>query len=317
MKVLEDRDDEAVRKYEEAQVTSAKDDQKAERLVREAIATWEEILPQAANAEYPKFAVARLATAFIRLAGVQERLGKRSDAEASLKKAIDYGARAVELDPARPLARHNLEVANRMLDGMHDDVFQEEINKLNRSRRFAAVIERFTEESKNRKSASRRPKALKQPCRARLPAGSIRLVSGSLPRQKSPRHQDGRRPARRATSLRSDMADYWYTLAMVQYRHGDWPGSLASLETLKVKQGEVRRAPIALSAMNLERLNRREEAQAAVGHAVQWMEEKSRKAGGDAFLRMEFELMRPNFEALLREAQSLLNGEPADSGRPA
>ena len=75
VKVLEDRDDEAVRKYEEAQVMSAKDDQKAERLVREAIATWEEILPQAANAEYPKFAVARLATAFIRLAGVQERLG--------------------------------------------------------------------------------------------------------------------------------------------------------------------------------------------------------------------------------------------------
>ena len=205
-----------------------------------------------------------------------------------------------------------------MLDGMHDDVFQEEINKLNRSGRFAAVIDRFTRGIKEQEERVQAAKGLE----TAVPSLAYRLdrfawFLAHCPDRSRRDTKTAVDHVRRATSLRSDMADYWYTLAMVQYRHGDWPGSLASLETLKVKQGEVTGSPLLLSAMNLECLNRREEAQAAVGHAVQWMEEKSRKAGGDAFLRMEFELMRPNFEALLREAQSLLNGEPADSGRPA
>ena len=317
VKILEQRDEEAVRTYEESQVLNGKEDLKAERLVSEAIATWEEILPHASNNEYPKFAVARLATAFLRRAGLQERLGKRADCEASLKKAIDHGARAVELDPGRPLVRHNLDVANRMLARLHEEAFQEEINKLNRAGRFAAVIERFTRGIKEQDERVQAGKGLE----TAVPSLAYRLdrfawFLAHCPDKTRRDTKTAVEHARRATSLRSDMADYWYTLAMVQYRHGDWPASLASLETLKTRQGEYTGADLLLSAMILERLNRKDEAQAAVGNAVQWMEEKSKKAGGDAFLRMEFELMRPTFEALLREAQSLMNGEPADSGRP-
>jgi tetratricopeptide (TPR) repeat protein len=316
-KMLEERDDEAVRKYEDAQVMSEKEDLKAEQLVRDAIATWEDILPHAASKEYPKFAVGRLATAFMRLAGLQERLGKRPDSEASLKKSIDYGARAVELDPSRPLHKHNLDLANRMLEGLHNDKFQEEINKLNRAARFAAVIDRFKQGIKEQDERVQAGKGLE----TAVPSLAYRLdrfawFLAHCPDRTRRDTKSAVDHARRATSLRPDLADYWYTLALVQYRHGDWPGSLASLETLKAKQGEFTGSDLLLSAMNLERLNRREDAQAAVGNAVQWMEEKSRKAGGDALLRMEFELMRSNFEALLHEAQSLLNGVPADSGRP-
>ena len=116
--------------------------------------------------------------------------------------------------------------------------------------------------------------------------------------------------ARRATSLRADVEDYWYTLAMVQYRNGDWRDSLASLDTLKAKRGEFDASDWLVSAMNLYRLNRKEEARAAVGKAVDWMEETSRRAQGDALQRMEYEMMRPAVESLLREAQNLIDEEP-------
>ena len=119
-------------------------------------------------------------------------------------------------------------------------------------------------------------------------------------------------------ALRPDVADYWYTLAMVQYRNGTWQGSLASLEALKARQGgEFGASDWLLSAMDLYRLNRENEARAAVAKAVEWIEERRRKAAGNALLRMEYELMRPALEALLREAQNLINGEPDDGTRPA
>ena len=167
-------------------------------------------------------------------------------------------------------------------------------------------------------NACRRARALKQPCRA-WPTGWIDspgfwLIAptelAATPRRPSSTHAGPRACGQTWRTIGSRSP--WSSIATVTGR-----ASLASLDTLKAKQGEFTGSDLLLSAMNLERLNRNDEAQAAVGHAVHWMEEKSRKAGGDAFLRMEFELMRPNFEALLREAQSLMNGEPADSGRPA
>src|SRR5262249_50095143 len=111
--------------------------------------------------------------------------------------------------------------------------------------------------------------------------------------------------ARRATSLRSDVGDYWYTLAMVQYRNGDWRDSRASRDRLKGKQGELDACDWLLSAMDLHRLNRQEEARSAMRKARDWMDEKSRKVGGDPLLRMEYEMMWPAIEALLREAKDL------------
>ena len=119
--------------------------------------------------------------------------------------------------------------------------------------------------------------------------------------------------ARRATTFRPDVADYWYTLAMAQYRHGDWRDSLASLETLRVRQGEASASDLVLASMNLVRLNRKAEARAALKQAARLMDEMNQKAASDALLRMEFELMRPAIEALMMEAQRLMDGDPAES----
>src|SRR5262249_29663696 len=110
LKGLSGKDREAARKYELAQIKAQKGEGEAESLYREAIALWEEILPQVDNAEYRKEAVTQLATAYLKLAGLQQQLGKRADTEESLKKGIDYGEKAVALEPGRPLVVHNLEL---------------------------------------------------------------------------------------------------------------------------------------------------------------------------------------------------------------
>ena len=312
--LVDEKDKAAIRKYEEAEVSDAKEGPRAEGLYREAIAAWEEILPQATNREYTTFAVARLTEAYIRLGDLQERLGKRSESEASLKKAIDYGQRSVDLEPGRPLAKHNLDIARRMLDGLREQVFEEEINKLTRAQRFSDAVDVFTRGIKEQDDRVRAGKGLE----TAVPSLAYRLnrLAWLLAHCPDKRVRDAKAAiehARRATSLRSDVADYWYTLAMAQYRHGDWRDSLVSLDTLKAKQGEAGASDMVLSGMNLFRLNRKDEARAALKQAVRLMDEINQKAAGDALLRMEFELMRPAVEALLMEAQKLMNGDPADS----
>jgi hypothetical protein len=54
------------------------------------------------------------------LGDLQQRLGQRARAEASLRKAVDYGERAVAQEPDRPLPRHDLEVARRLLKGLRE-----------------------------------------------------------------------------------------------------------------------------------------------------------------------------------------------------
>ena len=171
----------------------------------------------------------------------KERLGKRSESEASLKKAIDYGQRSVDLEPARPLAKHNLDVARRMLEGLREQAFEEEINKLEpapNASRTPSTSSR--EESRNRMNGSVPARALRRPCPAWLyRLNRLAWLLAHCPDRRAPQRQGRDRARRRATSLRSDVGDYWYTLAMAQYRHGDWRDSLVSLDTLKAKQGDV------------------------------------------------------------------------------
>src|SRR5262249_28678083 len=108
-KRLADKDQAAARKYEEAQVKDTNGELEVENLYREAIALWEEVLSQADNPEYRKGALAQLAVALLHVAELQERQGKRSEAEGTLKAAIARGQEAVALDPDRPLVRKNLE----------------------------------------------------------------------------------------------------------------------------------------------------------------------------------------------------------------
>src|SRR5205085_7700988 len=79
--------------------------------------------------------------------------------------------------------------------------------------------------------------------------------------------------ARRATQMKPDVGDYWYTLAMAQYRHGDWRQSLASLETVKAKDGGFDASAWLLVAMNRHQLGQKDEARGAWRKAVEWIEE--------------------------------------------
>jgi tetratricopeptide (TPR) repeat protein len=316
LKLLDEKDQAAGRKYEEALVKAQQGAAEAEGLYREAITLWEEVLPQATNPEYQKQANYQLAFAYLHLAELQRQKDQRSKAEANLKKSIDYGEKAVHLDPDRPLPKHNLEVARRKLEALHEQALQEEIDKLCNAERFADAIDlclRSIEEQEEQvRSGKDRDEAVRRLAYrldrfawflAHCPDGRLRDTKAAV------------KHARRATELQSELGEYWHTLAMVQYRNGDWRDSLDSLEKVRVKDGGLDASDWFLSAMSMHQLKRREEARAAFRKAVEWFEEQQRKAEDNALLRFQFEMMRPAIEDLRREAQKLLEGkDPANQG---
>jgi tetratricopeptide (TPR) repeat protein len=303
----------ADRKCEEAEVRDQKGEAEAESLYREAIALWEEVLPDATNAAYRKSTVARLAAACLRVGEIQQQNNNRSASEASLKKAIEYGEKAVALDPARPLPRHYLGVARRTLERTRAQAFLAEIDKLARGRRFADVSALFARgiEEQDKRVRSGIDLELAVPSLAyRLERFAWFLAH--CPDDKVRDTKAAVLHARKAAELRSDVPDYWYTLAVVHYRNGDWRDSLASLDNAKVTQGDFDACEWLVSALNLYRLNRQSEARAAVRKAGEWIDERTRKAD-DARLRIEYELMRPAIEGLMREARQLF-GEDVSVG---
>jgi tetratricopeptide (TPR) repeat protein len=317
-KQLEEKDREAARKYEEAQVKSQKGDAEAERLFREAIGVWEEILPQATNPDYQKGATGRLALGYLHVAELQQQRGKRSEAEAALKKSIDYGEKAVALDPGRPLPRHNLEVARQMLEGLREQGLQEEVDRLCAAQRFADAVERcargVADQEEQVRSGKDREAAVRRLAYrldrlawllAHCPDGNVRDTREAV------------RHARRAAELQPDVTDYGYTLATAQYRNGDWRDSLASLERLKARAGGLNACGWFLVAMARHQLKQREEARAALRQAAEWIGEQQRKAEDDALLRFQYEMMRPAIEGLKREAEGLIEGKGPAGQRAA
>jgi tetratricopeptide (TPR) repeat protein len=309
-KLLEEKDQAAARKYEEAQVKEQKGEVEAERLYREAITLWEEVLPQAKNEDYRKGAVARLALAYLHVGELQQQQGKHPDAEAALKKAIDYGEKALALDPERPLPKHNLEVARQRLEGLRDQALQEEVTKLCQAERFADAGDlwlRSIEEQEERVRSGKDRDAAVRHLAYRLERFAWFLAH--CPDRRVRDTKAAVKHARRATELQTDVGDYWYTLAMVQYRNGDWRDSLAALEKVKAKEGELVASGWFLSAMDLHQLKRREEARAALRKGVEWIDERRRQAENNALLRFQYEMMRPAIEALRREAENLIEGK--------
>jgi tetratricopeptide (TPR) repeat protein len=315
-KLLDDKEQTAVRKYEEAQVKAAKGEVEAERLYREAIALWEEILPQATNPEYRRSAISRLAAAYVALGELQQQQGKRSEAEAILKKGIDYAEKAVALDPDRPLPRHNLEVARRLLEGLREQALQEELTRLCDAQRFADAIDlclRSIEAQEDQVRSGKDRDAAVRRLAYRLDRFALFLAHCPDERVRDPKAAV--KQARRATALQPDVGNYWYTLAMVQYRNGDWQESLASLENVKAKEGEFDASDWLLVAMNRHQLKQREEARSALRKAVEWIEERRRQAEDNALLRFQYEMMRPALDALRREAENLIEGkDPTNLG---
>ncbi len=314
-KVLDQKDAEAYLKYEEAQVKRHTDGHRAEGLFREAIAGWEEILPQVDDPEYRKSTIVQLATSYVLLGELRRKLGDRAGSESSLKKAIDYGEKAVALEPARPLPKHNLDVVRRMLEELGEQNLDEQIEKLSRTEHFADAIDLFKRSIKE------------QDDRAQSSAGSDAAVASLAYRLErfswllahcpDKRLRDTKaavQHARRAVELRPDIPGYWYTFAMAQYRNGDWQDSLASLGRLKAIQGEYDASDWILYAMDLFQLKRIDQARSAMRKATDWLDEKRQQAEDDAMLRMELEMMRPSVESLLWEARNLIGG--VETARP-
>ena len=315
LKLLEEKENAAIRTYEEAQASD--EPSKAEGLVRQAIAAWEALLPQSDNPSYTKTATSRLATAYLWLGELEQQLDKRSDSEVSLKKAINFGERAVSMDPTRPLPKHNLQEVE--LRRTARGVFRQS-SVSSGGRQVSLRDERFREAIDFLKAAASseledRVNSGKD-LETAVPALAYRLnrlawLLAHCPDEHIRDTKASVNYARQAVNARGDVTDFWHTLAIVQYRNGDWRDSLSSLEECKAKQGEFDAFDWLLSAMNLFRLNRMKEAESAFLKSDQWMREAGRRAERDATSRLEYESMRPSVEALRREAQALIDGQPA------
>ena len=255
--------------------------------------------------------MSRLATAYVWLGELQEQLDKRSDSEVNLKKAIDYGERAVSLDPARPLPKHNLQVARRTLESLRSQAFHQEVDKFLRDERFRDAINLLKRSIKELEDRVNGGKNLQ----TAVPALAYRLsrlawLLAHCPDEHIRDTQASVNYARQAVNARGDVAEFWHTLAVAQYRNGDWRDSLSSLEACKAKQGEFDASDWLLSAMHLFHLNRLKEVEFAILKSDEWMREAVRKAERDAISRLVFGSMRPSIDALRREAQALIDGQP-------
>jgi tetratricopeptide (TPR) repeat protein len=316
IKLLEEKDEAGVRKYEQAAVKADNHAAEAEGLYREAIALWEEILPQATGTGYRKLAIRRLASSYLVLAELQKRRGKRSEAEAALRKSIEYGTKAADQNPDRPLVRHNLERARELLDELRDQALQEKIEKLCTAERYADAAEAYLHGIEEQEELLRSGKDTEEAsrCLARRLSGCAWFLAHCP----DPGIRDARaavQRAQRATELQPHITRYWFTLAMVQYRNSDWRGSLASLEQFKAREGEFDAPSWLLAAMNFHRINKRDDARTALRRAAEWIEKRKRQAEGDALLRYQYETMRSDIELLQREAEKLIEGkDPADQG---
>jgi hypothetical protein len=313
-RLLDEKEQRAARKYEEAQVKAGEDDATAEALFREAIALWEEILPHAGNEKDRRSAVGQLAIAYLALAEAQRDQGKRPAEEANLRKAIGYGEKALALDPDSPLVKHNLELARRNLQKVRERPLQEEITRLCDARRYVDAADLYTKSIQKAEEEFRSGKD--RDAAGRSLASRLNRFAWFLAHCPDPRVRDTRlavKSARRATELRPEVAGYWHTLATVQYRNGDWRDSLASLEKVKARQGAFDASAWLLAAMNRHHLGQKEEARGALRKAAEWMEQQRRKGQDNAQLRARYEAMRPTIEALREEAENLIRGKkPAD-----
>lgn len=185
------------------------------------------------------------------LAEFQLWLRKPREAETALVKSIRHGEKAVELARDRPLVKHNLEVALQMLDRLREQAHQADIDRLIAAERFADAFDLCAKGVEEQDEQFRAGKD-RDSARRRL-AYRLDRFAWLLAHCPDGRGRDTKaavKRARRAVDLQSDAGDYKYTLAMVQYRNGDWRDSLASLDQLKAQEGAWDASGWLLIAMN-------------------------------------------------------------------
>src|SRR5262249_54987234 len=155
---------------------------------------------------YRKNAIVRFATAYLFLAEIQEQRGKPAEVETTLRKAIDYGEKAVAQDPGRPLPKHKLELARRMLDRQRERAFQEEVEKLCAAERYADAVDlywRSIEEQEKQLGAARDREAAVSLLANRL--DRLAWLLGHCPDRRVRDTKAAVRRARRATELKPDV----------------------------------------------------------------------------------------------------------------
>jgi tetratricopeptide (TPR) repeat protein len=313
---LEAQERTACRKFEEAGIKDQRGEPEAERLYEEAIAAWEEILPQATVPDYRTSAVVRLAGAYLTLAELQQRLGKPRVAEAALRRSIEYGEKAVREAPDRPLATHTLQAARQELVHLREQAWSDRIDQLLAAGRVADALEHclsgVEEMEEHLRSGQDRDLATRR-LAFRLDHSAWLLAQAPEGHGRNTRKAVAH--ARRAVDLAPHSADFRFTLATVQHWNGDWRESLASLELIKTEDNRWDARHWFLISMNRSRLNQKGEAQDAFRKGNQWIAETERKAATDLRTRLELERLRPTFESLRGRAEELIQGkDPASRG---
>jgi hypothetical protein len=132
------------------------------------------------------------------------------------------------------------------------------------------------------------------------------LFLAHCPDQRSQDLNAALKQALRATQLQPTVKDYWFTLAEIQYRHGDWQDSQTSLGQMRMEMDAI---GWYLSAMNLYRLGQKAEAQKALQKGLEWVEAKRLQAKTSELLRYQLEIIVPEIEEMRREAENLLEGK--------
>lgn len=308
---LEAKNKKAWELYDEANIASRKGEAAAEPKYLEAIAIWEEVVAKSTNDTYVKSASATIAHVYLELAELQELLGKYREAEQSAAKAVQRGEKALALGPDRPLVvKDNLERARSMVDRMHERMNQAQLDKLFAEKRYADAQEQYMLGIKEWEDRFRADKS-SDPVK-RMLAYKLDRFAWFLAHCPDARIRDTKaavKHARRAADLQPAVGDFWYTLAMVQYRNGEWHDCRESLDQLKEKERELDGPSLFLLSMTQHQLKQIPESKATFRKAQNWVEDRKRQAESDPVKRLQFELQRPAIDLLRREAEFLLEGK--------
>lgn len=313
---LKVRDRAARRDYEEALVKDERAPDEAVRLYRQAIASWESILPHADNPDYRRSTTSMLGMAYYSLGEALHRQKKMAEAETAWTQAVDAFAKVVALDAAGPLARRRLDDARKSLDGLRDQRYAEQVDQLTDAGRFADAVDvqaRGVDELEARLGATPGHAATVSRLAQRL--DHLALLLAHCPDERVRDTKAAVRKARRATELEPQEGFRWYALALVQYRDGAWRESLAALERMKAHSGAEPDARYwFLVAMDRQQLKERSAAVEALRKGKAWMEAQTSEDQDPAH-RAGFELLRPAIEPLRREAERLLQGKDPEGDK--
>ena len=307
--LLDEKEKAGIRKFKEAEVKAVNGDVAAENLFREGIALWEEVQARRKDEEYQLFASKRLAWAYLLLGEFQLDLAKHNEAKAALTRAIEYGEKAVFREPESPNARRYLEQARQRVDEIADAAQEKELDALLNAQRYADAIALCSRRVKEQEEQLRAGKD-REAGEGRLAYRVDRFawLLAHCPDGRGRDLKEALKNAHQATVLRPNFGNYWYTLALVQYRTGAWQDSIDSLDHVKARESGFDGSCWFLLAMNRQQLKQKAEARAALAKAEDWLKEQERQAKDNALLQSRLEMTRPILDQLRREAFNLIEG---------